>query len=61
MNKEIESNKVLLDKKIDRCCYEHEPIVVCTYSSGRTWIVCNLCDQDESFQLGRTSRMRISQ
>ena len=54
-------NKVLSSKnEIDKCCYDHEPIAVCTYSSGRTWLVCNQHDQDEAFQAGRTSRTRLS-
>jgi hypothetical protein len=48
------------NQDIERCCYDHEAIAVCTYSSGRTWLVCNLCDQDEAFRVGRTSRTRLS-
>jgi hypothetical protein len=48
------------DKTIDRCCYNHESIVVCTYSSGASWLLCNVCDQDEVFTLGRTSRVRLT-
>jgi hypothetical protein len=60
MSNELEENKVLLDKKTNRCCHEHESIFVITYSSGRTWICCNFCEQDEAFRLGRTSRTRIT-
>jgi hypothetical protein len=48
------------DNPINRCCYAHESIFVVTYSSERTWLVCNVCEQDEAFQLGRTNRVRIS-
>jgi hypothetical protein len=48
------------DKPIDRCCYDHESVFVLTYSSGRTWLVCNWCEQQDEFKNGRTSRTRIS-
>ena len=59
MNKQHEPNKVLPDK-IDSCCDDYKAVFLETYSSGRTWLVCPYCDQDEAFQLGRTSRTRLS-
>jgi hypothetical protein len=53
-------NNISDSKPIDRCCYDHESIFVVTYSSERTWLVCNFCEQDEAFKLGRTGRTRIS-
>ena len=61
MISEGQQNKVISDKKIERCCYDFDSIVICTYNSGSTWILCNLHDQDEAFPTGRTSRMRIQQ
>ena len=49
------------NQKIERCCLDHEAIAVCTYSSGRTWLVCNYHDQHEAFRDSRTSRTRLSQ
>ena len=34
--------------------------IVAKIMTGRTWKICPYCDQDEAFQLGRTSRTRIS-
>ena len=45
---------------IDVCCEDHESIFVVTYSSGRTWKVCNSCIDAKEFQLGMTSRTRIT-
>jgi len=42
------------------CCMDHESIFVAKYSSGRTWILCNNCIDDEAFKLGLKSRTRIS-
>ena len=53
-------NKISDSKLIDRCCYDHESIFVINYSSGCTWLVCNFCEQDEAFKLGRTGRTRVS-
>ena len=49
------------DNAIDKCCYDHESVFVVTYSSERTWLICNHCVDLEHFMLGRTSRTRISQ
>ena len=53
-------NNILLDKKINRCCLDYETIFAATYSSGRTWLICNHCIDDEAFRMGLTSRMRVS-
>ena len=55
-----EDKNKILSSKIEKCCEEHESIVICTYASGVTWLLCNLHDQDESFQNFRTSRTRLS-
>jgi len=52
-------NKIT-ENEIDNCCDEYKAAFLVTYSSGRTWLVCPYCDQDEAFQLGRTSRTRLS-
>lgn len=57
----IERQNKVLSSKIEKCCEEHESIVICTYASEVIWILCNLHDQDEAFQNFRTSRMRIKQ
>ena len=44
----------------DRCCLDNELIFIATYSSGRTWLICNHCIDDEAFKMGLTSRMRVS-
>jgi len=54
-------NNNFRNQEVERCCLDHEAIAVCTYSSGRTWLICNLHDQDEAFRNGRTSRTRLSQ
>ncbi len=59
MSKEPELNKIC-DRPIENCCDDYPAVFVETYSSGRTWLVCPYCDQDEAFQLGRTSKTRIS-
>ena len=56
-----QEHKVIPDKKIERCCYDFDSIVICTYNSGTTWLLCNHHDQDEAFLTGRTSRTRIHQ
>ena len=54
-------NNNFRNQEVERCCLDHEAIAVCTYSSGRTWLICNYHDQDEAFRNGRTSRTRLSQ
>ena len=51
-------NKIC-DRPIENCCDDYPAVFVETYSSGRTWLVCPYCDQDEAFKLGRTSKTRI--
>jgi len=59
ISKQLDPNNIS-DRPIDNCCDEYKAAFLVTYSSGRTWLVCPYCDQDEAFQLGRTSRTRLS-
>ena len=49
----------LSDRGIDTCCDDNKSVFLATYSSGRTWLLCPYCSEDEAFKNGLTSKTRI--
>ena len=57
MSSKQDLNKI--SDKIDTCCDDNKTVFLATYSSGRSWLLCPYCSEDEAFKNGLTSKTRI--